>query len=166
MLPTVNLNLLANLDAHQILAHFERTRIRFSHLRSQVGSHRRDNVRIYSQLGVYPRENGSSLFRRGVMCDYVSHLFRSKICRPAKRFGINHFVNQHVSSLSEANEIFRVSRISREHHGVPCKVDSITRRRFDGSVIDEERCYLDSVLFINDDTSGNIPRFEPNALPR
>src|SRR6185437_2249429 len=147
---SMDLDLVPDSNTHQVFADFQRSGISFSGLRYQVGSIRRHNVRIDRQPGLYLAENGSCLFGGGVVRDYFLRQLRVEdSVAPAKRFGIDHLVNQHIRALSEVDQILAVAGIAGEHHGVPAIIDAVAERRFDGRVVHSESSYLQIAILIN-----------------
>ena len=74
----VDFDLIPNLDAHQVLAHFQRSGISFSGMRHQVWSVERHDVRIDREFRFHLAENLSRLLRSRVVVDYFLLLLRAE----------------------------------------------------------------------------------------
>ena len=48
-------------------------------------------------------------------------------------------MNQAVRALGEVHEVLAKLRVSGNNHGVPHRIDAISKRRFHSSMIDEKR---------------------------
>lgn len=53
-------------------------------------------------------------------------------------------MNQQIDILREPDEILGVSGVSGKHYGMSSKVDAVAQRRFDDTMINQERRYLDA----------------------
>src|SRR5687767_102014 len=158
------LDLVSHFDHHEILADFQRPRIRLPRRRNQIlfCRRRQNNVRIHCQPWFHTREYLTGLLGCYVVIDDCLRSLWSVACSP-KRVGHDYFVNHDICSLSMADEVLRETRVSREHNGPPCVVYSVTEGRLDRMVIDLERRHLYAVALV-DDAFRNILCEDDDAL--
>jgi len=147
----MHLYFVPDVDARQVLPHFQWSGISFSVMRYKFRCVERHDMRIDSQFRLcLAAEDRSGLLRSGVVIDYfLLSQVAVKVIAGSVRFGINYLANQHIRALSEVDEILAVPRIAREDYRMPCVIDPVAECRLDQSVIDGERSDLKIAVLVN-----------------
>ncbi len=161
---------LADLEAHQVLAHFERAVVGLARLgdeileirRRHLVAHEQHEVRIGGKLRSRAREYQAGFARRRVVGDDTLDIGLAHECRPRRR----DLVHQEIGAGAVLDDVLVVARVAGDHRGAARVLDAVAIGGLDRvAMVDLERDHPRRRLPRTRRRRGRIPRPRWRRLP-